>query len=145
MFSLVKSSSFIIVCFLIIFYLCDMERHLMQIPCTRVHCCDQHKCLDMTNRFPDHYSFHYGKYLHDLLQYETLVWENHKGSLKLIRHIRRQREWFAGQLLQALILINHPIIPTYWHFPVTSTINDFAAISTFILFPSVAFVTITKI
>ena len=88
----IKSSSFIVVFLLLIFYLCDMENHLMLIPCTRVHCCDQHKCLDMTNRSPDHDCFHYGKYLHDLLQYETLVWENHRGNLKLIRHIRRQRE-----------------------------------------------------
>ena len=62
-----------------------MERHLLWLPCTKAHCCDQHKCLDISNQFPEDQLVHYGKHLHGLLHCAALVWENHEGKLKLIK------------------------------------------------------------
>ena len=78
-------------------YLRDRERHLKLIPCTRVHCCDQHKCPDISNQFPEDQVVHYGKYLHDLLHCAAPVWENHEGKLKLIkRHVTGDHGSFTG-------------------------------------------------
>ena len=69
-------------------YLGDMERHLLWLPCTRVDSCDQHKCPDISNQFPEGPLVHYGKHFHDLLPCAALVWQNHGGILKPIkRHI----------------------------------------------------------
>ena len=81
-------------------YLRDRERHLKLIPCPRVHCCDQHKCPDISNQFPEGPLVHYGKHFHDLLPCAALVWQNHGGILKPIkRHITGDHGSFAGNNL----------------------------------------------
>ena len=79
----------------------DMERHLFWWPCTKVHCCDQHKCPDISNQFPKDQVVHYGKHFHDFLQCAALVWESHEGKRKLIkRYITDDHGSFVGIFLR---------------------------------------------